>query len=91
MNKIFGTLEEEIIKTGYRYCDNEDGSYDVCYDHAQDAFFSGVNTYHVATIKDDDDLWYIDNHFGAGWGEYRKDDWTLKDAIYDQCIDDHIN
>lgn len=29
---------------------------------------------------------------GAGWGEYSKADWTtLERAIYDQCIDEHIN
>lgn len=54
-------------------------------------FFTGVNMYHVATVKEDNELWYINNNEGAGWGEYPKADWTLADAIYDQCIDEHIN
>ena len=87
MNK----LEEELKKTGYRYRDNEDGSFDVCYDHNQDASFSGVNMYHVATVKVDDEFWYVNNNCGAGWGEYPKKDWTLERAINDQCIDEHIN
>lgn len=85
------TLEQELIKTGYCYRDNEDGSFDVCYDHNQDAFFSPLNGYHVATVKEDDEHWYVDNGCGAGWGEYSKEDWTLERAIYDQCIDEHIN
>lgn len=85
------TLEEELKKTGYRYSDNEDGSFDVCYDHNQDSFFSPLHGYHVATVKEDDEHWYVDNNCGAGWGEYSKKDWTLERAIYDQCIDDHIN
>ena len=84
-------LEEELIKTGYRYRENDDNSFDVCYDHSQDSFFDGINSYHVATVKEDDDLWYIDNNEGAGWGEYPKADWSLSKAIYDQCIDEHIN
>lgn len=88
---IGDNIEVELMKTGYRYRDNEDGSFDVCYDHEQDSFFTGVNMYHVATVKEDDKFWYIDNNEGAGWGEYSKSDWTLKDAIYDQCIDEHLN
>nr|DAN97326.1 MAG TPA: hypothetical protein [Caudoviricetes sp.] len=37
------TIEQELIKTGYCYRDNEDGSFDVCYDHNQDAFFAGLS------------------------------------------------
>lgn len=85
------SLEYEIIKYGYRYIDNGDGTFNVCYDHAQDSFFDGISSYHVATVKEDDDLWYIDNNEGSGWGEYPKADWSLSKAIYDQCIDDHIN
>ena len=85
------TIEQELMKTGYRYSDNEDGTFDVCYDHNQDAFFSPLNGYHVATVKEDDELWYVDNNCGAGWGEYPKADWTLERAIYDQCIDEYIN
>ena len=84
-------LEEELIKTGYRYRENDDNSFDVCYDHSQDSFFTGANTYHVATVKEDENLWYVNNNEGAGWGEYPKADWSLSKAIYDQCIDDHIN
>lgn len=94
-NKITDVLgdeiEVELNKIGYRYRDNEDGSYDVCYDHEQDAFFDGVRMYHVATVKDDAAMWYIDNNEGLGFGMYPKADWTLKEAIYDQCIDEHIN
>ena len=82
------TLEQELIKTGFRYSDNEDGTYDVCYDHSQDVNFTGVNMYHVATVKEEGDLWCVNNNSGAGWGEYPKADWTLMDAISDQCIDD---
>lgn len=85
------TIEQELIKTGYRYSDNEDGTFDVCYDHNQDLFFSPLNVYHIATVKEDDERWCVDNGCGAGWGEYPKEDWTLERAIYDQCIDDHIN
>lgn len=84
------TLEQELIKTGFRYSDNEDGTYDVCYDHSQDSFF-GFNRHHVATVKEDAARWYVDNNCGLGWGEYSKADWTLMDAISDQCIDEHIS
>lgn len=80
-------LEEEIIKTGFRYLDNEDGTYDVCYDHAQDPYFSPIIRGHrVATIREDERLWYISNE-GDTEGEYLKSDWTLKEAIIDQCVD----
>lgn len=83
------TLEQELIKTGFHYSDNEDGTFDVCYN--RDVNFTGVNMYHVATVKEDAALWYVNNNCGAGWGEYPKEDWTLERAIYDQCIDEHIN
>lgn len=54
--KSMTTIEQELIKTGYCYRDNEDGSFDVCYDHNQDAFFAGLSVYHVATVKEDDEL-----------------------------------
>ena len=82
------SLEVELDKTGYRYLDNEDGTFDVCYDYNQYPFFSAIKGYHVATIKEDEDLWYI-NNMGLGWGEYLKADWTLKDAIIDQCVTEH--
>lgn len=84
------TIEEELIETGYRYRDNEDGTFDVCYDHDQDANFTEVNMYHVATVKDEGDLWCVNGNTGAGWGEYPKEDWTLERSIYDQCIEEHI-
>lgn len=81
------TLEEEIIKTGFRYLDNGDGTYDVCYDHAQDLYFSPIIRGHrVATIREDERLWYISNE-GDTEGMYLKSDWTLKEAIKDQCGD----
>ena len=78
------TIEQELKKTGYCYRNNEDGTFDVCYDHDQDAFFAGVSMYHVATVKEDDELWYVDNNCGAGFGEYTKADSTLIEAINDQ-------
>lgn len=56
---IQDSLEYEIIKTGYRYIDNEDGTYDVCYDHAQDSYFSEINKHHVARVRDDESTYYI--------------------------------
>ena len=85
------TIIDELNNTGYVYRDNEDGTFDVCYDHDQDANFTGVNMYHVATVKEEGDLWCVNGNEGAGWGEYPKEDWTLERAIYDQCIDEHIN
>lgn len=68
-------IEDELIKTGYCYSSNDDGTYDVCYDHNQDSFFDGIHNQHVATVKEDDDFWYINNNAGLGWGEYSKADW----------------
>lgn len=84
-------LEKEIEKLGYRYEDNEDGTYTVCYDHKQDGFFVGPNKYHTATIRHDDKMWYIDNGEGLGEGMYSKEDWTLAEAIKDQCIDEYYD
>lgn len=81
------TLEKELIKTGFCYAENEDGTFDVCYDHDQDSFF-GFSQYHVATVREDDKLWYVDNNCGLGEGEYPKEDWSLMEAIHDQCIED---
>lgn len=39
-------------------------------------------------MKEEGDLWCVNNNSGAGWGEYPKADWTLMDAISDQCIDE---
>ena len=85
------TIIDELNNTGYVYRDNEDGTFDVCYDHDQDANFTGVNMFHVATVKEEGDLWCVNGNEGAGWGEYCKEDWTLERAIYDQCIEEHIN
>ena len=85
------TIIDELNNTGYVYRDNEDGTFDVCYDHDQDANFTGVNMFHVATVKEEGDLWCVNGNEGAGWGEYRKEDWTLERDIYDQCIEEHIN
>lgn len=49
-----------------------------------------AKAYCVANTKDYDEIGEGDN-CGAGWGEYPKADWTLERAIYDQCIDEHIN
>lgn len=84
------TIIDELNNTGYVYRDNEDGTFDVCYDHDQDANFTGVNMFHVATVKEEGDLWCVNGNEGAGWGEYPKEDWTLERAIYDQCIDENI-
>ena len=84
-------LEYELEEAGYCYRENEDGSYVVCYDHMQDANFSPINMYHAATVKATKTAWQIDNHTGEGWATYLKKDWTLKAAIHDQCIEDHIN
>ena len=79
------TIIDELNSTGYVYRDNDDGTFDVCYDHDQDPNFVGANMYHVATIKDACDHWLINSNDGAGWGEYAKDFWSLKEAINDQC------
>lgn len=47
------TIIDELNNTGYVYRDNEDGTFDVCYDHDQDANFTGVNMFHVATVKEE--------------------------------------
>lgn len=80
---IQDSLEDEIIKLGYRYTVNDDGTYDVCYDHAQDSFFP-VSQHHIARVREDDSMWYISNE-GEVEGEYPKCDWTLAEAIKDQC------
>ena len=81
-------LEKEIEELGYRYEDNEDGTFDVCCDHAQDSYFGGSNKHHVATVRATQDYWFIDNKCGLGEGEYSKADWTLADAIKDQCFNE---
>lgn len=78
------TIEDALTTAKYRYTVNNNGTYDVCYDHKQDTYFNS-SMYHVATIKEDEKTWYIDNNCGLGYGEYPKADWTLADAIKDQC------
>lgn len=84
---IQDSLEYEIIKTGYRYIDNEDGTYDVCYDHAQDSYFSEINKHHVARVRDDENTYYIIGASDSCEGEYPKKDWTFADALKNQCIE----
>ena len=84
---IQDSLEYEIIKTGFRYIDNGNGTFDVCYDHAQDSYFSEINGHHVATVREDDSTWYIKGEYGTCEGEYPKKDWTFSDALKNQCID----
>lgn len=85
---IQDSLENEIIKTGFRYIDNEDGTFDVCYDHEQDANFLEINQHHVAKVREDDSTWYIKGEFDTCYGEYPKKDWTFADALKHQCIEE---
>ena len=84
---IQDSLEYEIIKTGYRYIDNEDGTYDVCYDHAQDSYFSEINKHHAARVRDDENTYYIIGEGDSCEGVYPKKDWTFADALKNQCIE----
>ena len=85
---IQDSLEYEIIKTGYRYIDNEDGTYDVCYDHAQDSYLSEINKHHVARVRENENTYYIIGEGDSCEGEYPKNEWTLADAIKNQCGED---
>ena len=85
---IQDSLEYAIIATGFRYIDNEDGTFDVCYDHKQDSFFSEICKHHVATVRDDANMWYIQGEYDDIYGEYPKKDWTFADALKNQCIDE---
>ena len=82
---IQDSLEYEIIKSGYRYIDNEDGTYDVCYDHAQDSYFSEMNKHHVSRVREDENTYYIKGEVDSFEGEYYKNDWTFADALINQC------
>lgn len=86
MRKSIDTLDKELNLTGFRYRDNEDGTFEVCYDHNQDTWFDS-DPYHTAAARDDEEYWYIDNRYGLGEGIYPKSDYTLLEAIYDQCGD----
>lgn len=82
---IQDSLEYEIIKTGYRYIDNEDGTYDVCYDHAQDSYFNEYSWHHVAIVREDENTYYISGEGDSCEGEYYKNEWTFADALINQC------
>mgnify|MGYP004462043325 CR=1 FL=1 len=84
---IQDSLEYEIIKTGFRYNDNGDGTFDVCYDHAQDAYFSEINKHHVARVREDENTYYIKGEGDSCEGEYYKNEWTFADALKNQCGD----
>ena len=85
LNELDSNVEYEIIKLGYRYIDNEDGTYDVCYDHAQDSYFSEINKHHVARVREDENTYYIKGEGDSCEGEYYKNDWTFADALINQC------
>lgn len=78
------SLEYEIIKTGYRYIDNRDGTFNVCYDHAQDSYFSEINKHHVARVRDDENTYYLIGEGEYCEEQYPKNLWTLADAIINQ-------
>lgn len=82
------SIEYEIIKTGFRYIGNGDGTFDVCYDHSQDSYFSEINKHHVARVREDDNTWYIKGEYDTCEGEYSKKDWTFADALKYQCIEE---
>lgn len=84
---IQDSLEYEIIKTGFRYNDNGDGTFDVCYDHAQDVYFSEINKHHVARVREDENTYYIIGEGDSCEGEYYKNEWTFADALKNQCGD----
>lgn len=83
---IQDSVKYEIIKTGFRYIDNKDGTFDVCYNHEQDSYFSVVNKHHVATVREDNNVWYIKGEGDSCEGEYYKNEWNLADALKNQCI-----
>ena len=82
---IQDSLEYEIIKYGYRYIDNGDGTFDVCYDHSQDSYFNEYSLHHVARVREDENTYYIKGDGDSCEGEYYKNDWTFADALINQC------
>lgn len=82
---IQDSLEYEIIKNGYRYIDNEDGTFNVCYDHAQDSYFNEYSWHHVARVREDENTYYISCEGDSCEGEYYKNEWTFADALINQC------
>ena len=79
------SLEYEIIKLGYRYIDNGDGTFNVCYDHAQDSYFNEYTWHHVARVREDENTYYISGEGDLCEGEYYKNEWTFADALINQC------
>ena len=79
------SLEYEIIKLGYRYIDNGDGTFNVCYDHAQDSYFNEYSWHHVARVREDENTYYISGEGDSCEGEYYKNEWTFADALINQC------
>ena len=79
------SLEYEIIKYGYRYIDNGDGTFNVCYDHAQDPYFNEYSLHHVARVREDENTYYIKGEGDSCEGEYYKNEWTFADALINQC------
>lgn len=86
--EINAGMEDEIISLGYRYIKNDDDTFDVCYDHAQDSYFSEINKHHVAAVREDENTWYIKGEYDSCEGEYPKKDWTFADALKNQCIEE---
>lgn len=84
---IQDSVEYEIIKTGYRYIDNGDGTFNVCYDHALDSYFSEYSWHHVARVREDENTYYIKGEGDSCEGEYYKNEWTFADALRYQCED----
>lgn len=82
---IQDSLEYEIIKYGYRYIDNGDGTFNVCYDHAQDSYFNEYSWHHVARVREDENTYYIKGEGDSCEGEYYKNEWTFADALINQC------
>lgn len=83
MKESICNLAEEISNTGFRYRDNGDGTFDVCYDHREDSFFD-MSAQSTAVVSENTSCWLVDYNTGAGIAEYPKEDWSLKDAITDQ-------
>ena len=82
---IQDSLEYEIIKLGYRYIDNGDGTFNVCYDHAQDSYFNEYSWHHVARVREDENTYYISGEGDSCESEYYKNEWTFADALINQC------
>lgn len=82
---IQDSLEYEIIKSGYRYIDNGDGTFNVCYDHAQDSYFNEYSLHHVARVREDENTYYIKGEGIRARVNTIKNEWTFTDALINQC------